>query len=56
MQCPCCLSKTRRQLLGIMAATAGGLLVTRLSPASAAPIKKVPMSGAIGGHPCTLLP
>ena len=40
MQCPCCLSKTRRQLLGIMAATAGGLLVTRLSPASAAPIKK----------------
>jgi hypothetical protein len=40
MQCPCCLSKTRRQLLGIMAATAGGLLVTRLSPASAAPIKR----------------
>jgi aminocarboxymuconate-semialdehyde decarboxylase len=40
MQCPCCLSKTRRQLLGIMAATAGGLLVTRLSPSSAAPIKR----------------
>jgi aminocarboxymuconate-semialdehyde decarboxylase len=40
MQCPCCLSKTCRQLLGIMAATAGGLLVTRLSPASAGPIKR----------------
>ncbi|WP_029529218.1 amidohydrolase family protein [Pseudomonas sp. R81] len=40
MECPCCISKTRRQLLGMMAVTAGGLLVSRLAPASTGSIGK----------------